>query len=1359
MRSWTKFCAFMLSAMTLITVVGCGGATSVTPTPTTFAISGSVTGYTGSGLVLQDNGGFNLAVSGNGGFVFTNQVANGGAYNVTVLTQPASPAETCTVTNGSGTATANVTNVAVVCTSASTTTYTIGGTVTEYTGTGLVLQDNLGNDLDILGDGSFTFTTAIASGGAYSVTVLTQPTGQTCSVSNGSGTATANVTNVSVACTTTSTTSYTIGGSVTGLTGTGLVLQDNLGNNLAVNASGSFTFSTAIASGSAYSVTVLTQPTGQTCSVSSGSGTASANVTNVSVACTTTTYTIGGTVSGLTGTGLVLQDNLGNNLAVSGSSFTFTTAIASGAGYSVTVLTQPSSPAQTCTVTNGSGTASANVTNVSVACTTPTYTIGGTVNGLTGSGLVLVDGLGASQTISANATSFSFTQIASGGAYSIAVGTQPAGQTCTVSNGAGTVGSANITNVVITCTTNSNPIVPYLAVNSVWNATPESSVTVVSGSSVDLGPQPATGGTWSWTGSDGFASTMREIDNIPLVAGVNTYTATYTVNGSSYKQIFTITVTPTYTIGGTVAGLTGTGLMLQDNGGNGLAISANGSYTFATPIASGGAYSVTVLTQPKGQTCSVSSGSGTATANVTNVAVTCAAATYTIGGTVTGLTGSGLVLTTNGFTLPVSANGNFTFATGINSGVSYSVAVGTQPSGETCSVSNGSGTVTANVTNVAVTCIPYYTISGTVTGLTGSGLVLTTNGFNLPVSANGNFTFATAINYGVSYSVAVGTQPSGETCSVGNGSGTVTANVTNVAVTCTSGYTIGGTVYNLTGTGLVLKNNLGNNLTVSGSGTVSFTFSNTVASGGAYSVTVSTQPAGQSCTVSNGSGTATANIANVQVGCIGEWAWMGGSKTDTQSGVYGAPGAAATSYIPGGREAAASWSDSSGNFWLFGGYGADSDGNQGNLNDLWKYNPSTKEWTYEAGSDTIPEEGDVLTYGAPGVYGTEYTPSYGNIPGGRYGASSWTDSSGNFWLFGGIGCDSMSICGFVSVCNEDSCTSVTQQGYGDLDDLWKFNPSTQDWTWMGGHSTLTGPLFLGVDAGVNEYEYYGWSGVYGIEGTAASANHPGGRDYAASWVDSNGNLWLFGGLGYGSTGNTGNPGYLNDLWEFNPSNHEWTWTGGSISIASCANGSEECTNAGVYGTQGTPATGNLPGGREEATTWTDSNGNFWLFGGYGVDSAGTIGSLKDLWEFDTTTKEWTWMGGSNTAQNTLGGGVYGTLGIPSATNLPNARVNAASWSGSNGNLWLFGGSTYNDLWELDSSTVEWTWMGGSIPSVQIVSGVYGTLGSFSLSNVPGERESSASWIDASGNLWLFGGAGDDSVGEYGYLNDLWEYKP
>ena len=168
---------------------------------------------------------------------------------------------------------------------------------------------------------------------------------------------------------------YTIGGTVSGLTGTGLVLQDNLGNNLSVSANGSFTFTTAIASGGAYNVTVFSQPSSpaQTCAVTAGaSGTvASANVTSVQLTCTNI-YTIGGTISGLSGSGLVLQDNLGNNLSVSAgaSNFTFTTAIASGGAYSVTVLSQPSNPAQTCRVTNGIGTASANVMGVAISCTT-----------------------------------------------------------------------------------------------------------------------------------------------------------------------------------------------------------------------------------------------------------------------------------------------------------------------------------------------------------------------------------------------------------------------------------------------------------------------------------------------------------------------------------------------------------------------------------------------------------------------------------------------------------------------------------------------------------------------------------------------------------------------------------------------------------------------------------------------------------------------------------------------------------------------------------------------------------------------------------------------------------------------------
>src|SRR6267154_1352198 len=164
---------------------------------------------------------------------------------------------------------------------------------------------------------------------------------------------------------------YTVGGTVSGLTGTGLVLQNNGGNDLAVSANGAFTFLTAQKKGASYSVTVLTQPSGQSCTVSNGTGSVSANVTNVAVICVTSAYTIGGTVSGLTGTGLVLQNNGGNDRAIAADgAFTFSTALAGGARYSVTVLAPPSG--EGCSVTNGSGAiASANVTNVVVACATP----------------------------------------------------------------------------------------------------------------------------------------------------------------------------------------------------------------------------------------------------------------------------------------------------------------------------------------------------------------------------------------------------------------------------------------------------------------------------------------------------------------------------------------------------------------------------------------------------------------------------------------------------------------------------------------------------------------------------------------------------------------------------------------------------------------------------------------------------------------------------------------------------------------------------------------------------------------------------------------------------------------------------
>jgi len=161
------------------------------------------------------------------------------------------------------------------------------------------------------------------------------------------------------------------------------------------------------------------------------------------------------------------------------------------------------------------------------------------------------------------------------------------------------------------------------------------------------------------------------------------------------------------TIGGSVSGLNASGLVLANNGGDPLAVSANGGFTFALKLAPQAAYAVTVQTQPQGEVCAVSNGTGTAATNVTSVSVVCLP-DVTIGGTVSGLNGGIVVLTDNvSDTLAVGSNGAFSFAQKIHNGGTYAVAVKTPPSGELCTVANGSGTASGDVSSVAVTCAPF----------------------------------------------------------------------------------------------------------------------------------------------------------------------------------------------------------------------------------------------------------------------------------------------------------------------------------------------------------------------------------------------------------------------------------------------------------------------------------------------------------------------------------------------------------------------------------------------------------------------------------------------------------------------------
>jgi hypothetical protein len=158
------------------------------------------------------------------------------------------------------------------------------------------------------------------------VTVSSQPAGQTCSVTNGSGTiGSANVTNVAVSCVTNPAATFTVGGNISGLTGS-VTLRNNGGDSLVRTTNGGFAFGTALTTGSAYAVTVFSQPAGQTCTVAGGSGTiASANVTNVGVTC----------VTNPAGTNLDL-----NQHGLTGSWYE---AATSGQGFEVEVFANPSS--------------------------------------------------------------------------------------------------------------------------------------------------------------------------------------------------------------------------------------------------------------------------------------------------------------------------------------------------------------------------------------------------------------------------------------------------------------------------------------------------------------------------------------------------------------------------------------------------------------------------------------------------------------------------------------------------------------------------------------------------------------------------------------------------------------------------------------------------------------------------------------------------------------------------------------------------------------------------------------------------------------------------------------------------------
>ena len=341
--------------------VACSSDDGVSP-PLEFAVGGTVSGIQNGEVVLRNNGNDDISLSTDGAFQFPNSLPEGSSYVVVVASPP--PGQVCQVSNGSGTVgQTSVDDVVVEC---QLVLYTIGGMVSGLSGGELVLKNNGGDDLSVTSNGAFAFATGIASGTGYSVEVAVQPTGQECTVANGAGeVGDTDVTTVAVSC---EAATYTIGGTISGISGGTATLTNNGGDELALTTDGDFAFATPLQNEAAYDVKVITAPAGQVCTVTNGTGTVNASdVANVTVTCGDS-YSVGGTVVGLAGASVRIQNNGGDDVTLSqNGAFTFPTLVSDGSSYDVSVAEQPGG--QVCIVVGGFGTvAGGDVTGVEITC-------------------------------------------------------------------------------------------------------------------------------------------------------------------------------------------------------------------------------------------------------------------------------------------------------------------------------------------------------------------------------------------------------------------------------------------------------------------------------------------------------------------------------------------------------------------------------------------------------------------------------------------------------------------------------------------------------------------------------------------------------------------------------------------------------------------------------------------------------------------------------------------------------------------------------------------------------------------------------------------------------------------------------
>jgi hypothetical protein len=357
--------------------------------------------------------------------------------------------------------------------------------------------------------------------------------------------------------------------------------------------------------------------------------------------------------------------------------------------------------------------------------------------------------------------------------------------------------------------------------------------------------------------------------------------------------------------------------------------------------------------------------------------------------------------------------------------------------------------------------------------------------------------------------------------------------------------------------------------------------------------------------------------------------------------VSGTKGIASVSNFPGRREKSQTWVDNYGNLWLFSGIVTNATIQP--YADLWRYDITTNMWTWVSG-EINNTTGNYVDFGIA---------SNISFPKTRYGGFCWTDDSNNLWLFSG------------------DANHGSNNQFNNIDDVWKYNIDTNKWTWM-----------KGINPNINDYS----NAVIGTLGVESPTNTPGGyRMYEGSvWKTNDDYIYLRGNLLY--------------LWRYNMNTNSWTIINNNSN-----------TN---YGVQNIENITNTPPITQKAITWVDTNNNLWMFGGC-YDYIGNTGpkmNYNTLWKFNTLTNKWVWIKGKN--PNTILAsfeknhpGYYGKKGIEDPLCLPMSRNKGINWI-QNNDLYFGYGNNYLDfeiklldLWKFDINTNNFTWIEGRSPKL------------------------------------------------------------